>query len=874
MKRLFTVLGLLVIASMVLAACAPAATPTAGPTAAPTEEEPTEAPTSAPTEAPTAEPTMPPTTRKGGWADQLSFSSVSAESAVAQIEADAIDIYSRALASDKLEEIENSSACYIAGNSGYYDILYNPAVYNDGRFNPFTNRKIREATNWLLDRNFINQEIYFGGSIPKWHAITTQLVDYTNVIDTARSVEAFYAYNPDKANEVIAAEMEGMGATLGSDGKWQFDGAPVTLIFLIRNDGDGTRLQIGDYFATQLEGAGFTVTRQYGRSSELSPLWIGSDPKEGLWDIYTAGWLPSGLDRDEASSFQEMYLNSSAQGIPLFLENVSDPEFQQVGDDLANGNFATIEERTELMSRALELAPQDSLQVWIIDQLSYTPFDCGLTVAYDVAAGVEPAYMSWQGMRWADSEGGTIRIGTNEVFTDPWNPVNGSNWVWDGAVQNTTAQLGFMPDPYTGLYWPWRAETAAVTAQTGLPVAKNLDWITLDTADSIAIPDDAWVDWDAANQVFITRAEQKAALEAAGATPEEIAAGDTAKTKTVVTYPADLFETVKWHDGSNMSVGDFIMRWIMIFDQSKEESAIYDASTVPNFESFMSHFKGIKIISTDPFVYEFYDDNAYLDAELLASQADYWPEYGFGEAGWPAIAMGNAAEANGELAYSTDKATELEVEWTSFVGGPSLDILSANLDALAAGTEEAPGPVVPYAPTLGTYITAEEAAARYAALQAWYAEHGRFWVGTGPYWLQTVDVNADIATVASNPDYADLSDRWAAFGEPKLGDAVVEGPAQVTIGSEAVFDFTVTTKAGDPYPAADVKQVKFLVYNEAGETVYVGEGVATGDGTYTLTIPADVTSQLAEGTGRIEAGAVLIPVAIPAFSSADYVVIP
>jgi peptide/nickel transport system substrate-binding protein len=859
---------------MVLAACAPAATPTAGPTAAPTEEEPTEAPTSAPTEAPTAEPTMPPTTRKGGWLDEISFSSVSVDSAISQLQADAVDMYSRGVASDRLQELQDSGLCFAQSYGGYYDILYNPAVYNDGRFNPFTNRKIREATNWLIDRNFINQEIYGGGSLPKWHAIATQLVDYTSVIDVARGVEAFYAYNPEKAQEVITAEMEGMGATLGSDGKWQFDGAPVALIFLIRNDGDGTRLPIGDYFATQLESVGFTVTRQYGRSSELSPLWIGSDPKEGLWDIYTAGWVSAGLDRDEASSFQEMYLNSSAQGIPLFLENVSDPEFQQVGDDLANGNFTTIEERTELMRRAVELANQDALQVWIVDQQQYFPYDCGLSVTYDVGSGIEPAQMSWHNLRWTDSEGGQARLGTNELFTDPWNPVNGSNWVWDGAVQNGTESLGFMPDPYTGLYWPWRAESAAVTVESGLPVAKNLDWITLDTADSIAIPDDAWVDWDAANQVFITRAEQKAALEAAGATPEEIAAGDTAKTKTVVTYPADLFTTVKWHDGSNFSAGDMIMRWIMIFDQSKEESAIFDASTVPNFESFMSHFKGIKIVSTDPFVYEFYDDNAYLDAELLASQADYWPQYGFGEAGWPAIAMGNAAEANGELAYSTDKATEAEVEWTSFVGGPSLDILSANLDALAAGTEEAPGPVIPYAPTLGTYITAEEAAARYAALQAWFASHGRFWVGTGPFWLKTVDVNADIATIANNPDYADLADRWSNFGEPKLADALVEGPAQVSMSGESVFDFTLTTKAGDPYPASDVKAVKFLVYNEAGETVYVGEGVATGDGAYTLTIPADVAASLAEGTGRIEAGAVLIPVAIPAFASADYVVVP
>ena len=78
----------------------------------------------------------------------------------------------------------------------------------------------------------------------------------------------------------------------------------------------------------------------------------------------------------------------------------------------------------------------------------------------------------------------------------------------------------------------------------------------------------------------------------------------------------------------------------------------------------------------------------------------------------------------------------------------------------------------------------------------------------------------------------------------------------------------------DPYPAAEVKQVKFLVYNEAGETVFVGEGVSSADGAYTLTIPADTTGALTAGTGRIEAAVIVLPVAVPTFSSVDYVVVP
>ncbi|MBI3167432.1 MAG: hypothetical protein HYZ22_03080 [Chloroflexi bacterium] len=841
-NRLFALLGLLVVVSMVLAACgAPATTEETAPA--------TEAGAPA-TEAPTAEPTAPPTTRHGGWLDEIAYSSVTADSAVTQITAGAIDIYTRSLASDRVQEIKDAGVCYAQSYGGYYDMLFNPAVFTDAtKLNPFSNRKIREAMNWALDRNYINQEVYGGGSLPKFLPLATQLVDYTGVIETARGLETYYAYNLDQAKAVVDAEMPAMGAEL-VDGKWNFNGEPLVLAFLIRNDGDGTRLKIGDYFSDQLEKLGFAVDRQYRKSSEASPIWIGSDPKEGQWHIYTAGWISSGLDRDEKETFQEMYLPSSAQGIPLFIDNAVDPAFLEAGDALANGAFSTLEERRALMEQALPLALQDSLQVWYVDQQVYAPYQCNVEVTYDLGSGIEAAQMPNYNIRFKDAEGGQLKVGTNDLFTDPWNPVNGSNWVWDGFVQKATQSGSLMADPYTGLYWPLRAESAEVTVQTGLPVGTNTDWVTLNTADAVTVPADAWVDWDAATQTFVPAGD-----------------GLTAKAKVVMTYPADLYEVTKWHDGSNLSAGDFVMRIIMAFDQAKAESAIFDEDAVPNFEAFKSTFKGVKIVSTDPLVIETYTDNFFSDAELIAYLGDWWPQYGFGEASWAAIAMGNAAEAAGLTAYGTGKADRNAVEWTNYIGGPSLEALSGQLDTLVADS------TVPYAATLGTYVTAEEAATRYANLQAFYAASGHFWSATGPYWLASVDLNAKSALVKNNADFPDLSDRWAAWSNPPLADAVMDGPAQVKIGEDTVFTLTVTNKAGDAYPSADVKQVKFLVYNDKGETIYVGEGEAgAGDGEYTLTIPADV--QLQAGAGKIEAAVVLYPAAIPAFASLEFVAAP
>ena len=169
-NRLLTVLGFVLIASMVLSACG---TPTAAPTEAPAAA-PTEAPAATAVPEPTAVPTAVPVTRHGGWLDEIVFSVVAGDSAVTQLKAGAIDIYANGLSSADLPSIKDAGLSYSDSNGLYYDILYNPAACKDANLlNPFSDRKIREATNWLYDRNYINQEVYAGGGLPKFFTIQT-----------------------------------------------------------------------------------------------------------------------------------------------------------------------------------------------------------------------------------------------------------------------------------------------------------------------------------------------------------------------------------------------------------------------------------------------------------------------------------------------------------------------------------------------------------------------------------------------------------------------------------------------------------------------------------------------------------------------------
>jgi peptide/nickel transport system substrate-binding protein len=228
------------------------------------------------------------------------------------------------------------------------------------------------------------------------------------------------------------------------------------------------------------------------------------------------------------------------------------------------------------------------------------------------------------------------------------------------------------------------------------------------------------------------------------------------------------------------------------------------------------------------------------------------------------MAVANLAEADQVLAYSGDKADALEVEWMNFIGGPSLEILSGYVDQAHEGS------LIPFEGTMGDFVTAEEAASRYANLAEWYRLRGHFWVGTGPYFLDDVFLVEKTCTLKHNPYYIDPSDKWAGFAEPKLAEVSIEGPGIVAIGEEAAFDVFVTF-AGEAYPANEISEVKYLLFDAAGEIVEVGNATAVAEGQYLVTLSADTTGMLVAGANKLEVAVLAIPVSVPAFSTLEFV---
>lgn len=866
-QKLFGLLGLTVALAMVLGACTPAATPApaatqpAAPAAteAPAAPEATQAP-AAPeaTEAPTAPVEQPVSDRTGGWLDSVVFSAIpDAGPAVEQLKAGVVDMY--AVSADDPAAFEdvrsdpNLTYATIYGSNN--QMLFNATQCSDpAKFNPFAVQEIREAMNWATDRNYIVQELMDGLAVPKFTALTSAFADYSRYADLMSALETEYGYDMDKAVAAVDAAMTAEGFAKNANGKWERNGNVATVIVLIRTE--DARLEIGNYFANQLEDLGFAVDRQEKTRSDAGPIWQQTNPADCQFMVYTAGWISTAISRDDGAQFTQ-FNTGTMQNLPAMNNYKPSARLAEVEDKLFTNSFANMDERRDLFAEALTLSMKESWWgIWLTDNTSFSPYSNKVVGAYDLAGGFASAELFPYTVRFEGQEGGQLKIAQSGILVSPWNPIAGSNWTDDAGVQRFAMDWGTVYNPYTGLYMPKLVESAEITVEEGLPVGiQDNSWVTLDTAASIPVPEDAWVDWDAANEKWITAAEKY---------PE----GTTAKSKSVVVYRPELWDTT-WHDGTPFTMADIVFNMIMQFDGGKPESPRYDESLVPGVETLLSHFKGVRITSTDPLTIETYDDTYALDAENNVTSwypSRYIPAGSSnGMINLQSMVGALLAEENGELAMSPDKAESSQVEWTSLIAGPALEIQKKYLDEAIAEQ------YIPFAPTLGEYLTADEAVARYQAMSDWYAAHNHMFIGTGPYFVDQVFPVEGTITLSRFADYPFPASEFSIFAEPKMATVDVEGETTVIGGEEATFD--VTVMSGDEmYPADELDAVSYILFGSDGALVSTGEAEAVSDGMYQIVLPGDVTAQLGDGTAKLSVVVTSKLVSIPTFSNYEFVV--
>ncbi len=726
-----------------------------------------------------------------------------------------------------------------------------PTFPTTGKLNPFSVPKIREAMNRLIDREHIAQEIFGGLAVPRYFPISSVFPDYARLADVARTLELRYEHDPAAAEATIAREMEKLGAQR-IEGHWMYEGEQVEVILLIRVE--DARREVGDYVANLLEGIGFQVTRLYRTAQEATRIWMSSHPREGRWHAYTASWISVIISRDQASNFGVFY-TPRGRAAPLWQAYEPSPEFDELADRLQRRDFTSWEERQEMMARALELSMKESYHVWLTDQINVWPKAHNVQVAADLAGGMTGSILLPYTVRIGEELGGRLVFGATNVLAEPWNPVDGSNWIFDTMIMRATSDRSALGDPHTGLYHPQRIESAEVTVAEGTPVIQTLDWVTLDSQPEIEVPLDTWIDWDPEERRFITVAEKH---------PE----GLTARTRTRIHFTDDYLETL-WHDGSRVSLADMVLSQILTFDRAKPESPLYDEGFVPMFRTFQTYYRGFRIVSRDPVVVESYSDRFFPDAEWIAAIAAPWPGVsdGSGIMGWHSTSLGIRAEEQRLLAFSSNKADQLRTEWMSYVTGPSLEVLAKMLEE---AREES---YLPFEETLREFVSEEEIEERYSNLADWYEARGHFWVCNGPFYLHALHPIEGHVEIRRFERFADPADKWLGFTRPRIPEVVTDGPGIVHAGEEASFEISITFE-GAPYPEEELEMVRYMLFDGRRELIKQGDAVPGDDGRWRVELSSEETEKLRPGSNLLEIAATSTSVALPAFDRISFATIP
>jgi peptide/nickel transport system substrate-binding protein len=249
----------------------------------------------------------------------------------------------------------------------FVELTFNPVgpEYENGKFNPFSIRPIREAMNIILDREFIAKEIY-NNTVKAWlYPLSPSFLENIGLTTFATELGNKYAYDFDRGKSIIYEEMKKHGATLQND-VWYYKGTPVTIRIIARIDDE--RELIAEYVATQLRKLGFTVEIKLVGGKEAAQIVFNNPPSKGEWEIYTGSWLRFPIT-DEETLFNIFYTPRGLSNA-LWQTYKPIPEFDTIAQKLANKNYTSQEELKNLVARALELCLLDSIRIWLVFALT------------------------------------------------------------------------------------------------------------------------------------------------------------------------------------------------------------------------------------------------------------------------------------------------------------------------------------------------------------------------------------------------------------------------------------------------------------------------------------------------------------------------
>ncbi len=747
--------------------------------------------------------------KKGPYADQVTFIHREDENlALEEVKSGTLDMYYLGIPLEAAADARNDPRLTIydrtAGSAG---LLMNPAPSADGSLlNPFSLKAVRFAMNYLIDRQFVVNEIYKGYGSPLVDPFGIYSPEYLNIINT---VESFgFSYNPSLAEKMIDDAMVGAGAVkdVSNGNKWMFKGSLVTVKILIRSD-DPQRRSIGELVASKLEEIGFTVQKDFGDLTKANSIVYGSNPQDFKWSMYTEGMAGTSVFVKynpiiPAQMYAPWFGNMPGSKNPSYW-NYENATLDDITQRINFANFTSADERNNLVNTAVKDGIQESVRIFLAQRTE--PFAASSSLkglVNDFGAGITSKY-SLLNAKPIDGKD-RLTIGVKQIHQGSWNNIAGLSDTYSRDIFSAINDSPTFRDPYTGEIIPMRAQWTDISTKG--PTSKL--HVASDT-----------VTWDPSTQKWKE-------------------AGPNALATSKVTYKL-LFS--KWHNGIQMDKSDLLFGQYFAFEWGTD-SGNGDQTVDPEYTSATAPalplLKGIRFTSDDTI--ESYVNFWHYDSKEIADFASAWPAEP-----WEITAATERLVIDGKFAYSRSQANAKNVDWIDPIVPEHAQAIKEELQKMK---NEGYVPVA-----LKGIVNVDDAKKRYDASIAWINTHKNAVISNGAYYLDNFNIAGGTITIKAfrDPSYPFEQGHWSAYTSPRLASIEkVDAPQWVQVGKP--LQVTVNVQV-DGKPSNDA-QIDYFFFNKDGKVVVRGEAKPSQDslGVFKIDLMADDASKLTPGPNQLK----------------------
>jgi peptide/nickel transport system substrate-binding protein len=672
---------------------------------------------------------LPADPKNGSFVETVRFIRYTDQNrALEEIKQGKIEIYYFAIPLEVVSEMmSNPSVQIYDRTAGSFGLLFNPAPSNDSgkSLNPFQMQEVRYAMNFLINREFVVDEILKGYGSILIDPFGQYSPEYLNVIDTVESLGI--GYNPKLAEEMITDALSSRGAVKDkATGKWLFADNPISIKILIRSD-DPRRRSLGDLISSELSRIGFTVIKQYGDLNKANTIISGSNPQEFQWHLYTEAYAgTSAFVKYNPVITSQMYApyagNMPGGQNPAFW-NYQNSSLDNITQKINFFNFTSEAERNELVRNATRAGIQESVRIFVAQNTEpYIAESDVKGLINDFGAGIT-SKLSLINAQPPDLN--LLNIGVKEIYQGAWNSVGGCGDTFCTSIYSALGDGATFRNPYTGEVIPMRNVWTNIT--------------TTGPTERMKVAPDAQT-WDPYSQKWKD-------------------AGDDAYALSKVDYKL-LYS--KWHHGIAMNRADILYPLYFAFewgtDQGKGDLTV-DPEYTAAVKEALPLAKGVRFINET--VIESFVDQWHYDEKEIADTATAWA----GQP-WEITAATERLVTEGKVAYSTGQATAKNVPWLSLIVPSHAELILAELQKMKSES------FVP--PPLVGIVSNEDAIERYDAAIRWIQDHRHAVISNGPFYLDTYNPSGGIITIRAFRDqsYPFPQGYWSVYENPEL--AIIE----------------------------------------------------------------------------------------------------